>query len=109
VQVSSQKKYFVDQHARTASHIAKREKMRVNCQEGVLARWSLSVNVPSTSIKSEKDAVDAIDVTRAVSVLRKSNFDIGGEYQWQKIRYLCSVSSANNLKKYAICQNYFFN
>jgi hypothetical protein len=85
VQVSSQKKYFVDQHARTASHIAKREKMRVNCQEGVLARWSLSVNVPSTSIKSEKDAVDAIDVTRAVSVLRKSNFDIGVSISGKKL------------------------
>jgi hypothetical protein len=93
VQVSSQKKYFVDQHAKTASPIAKREKMKVNCQEGGIYEGgppqsdlsdvylsTLALNVPSTWIKSEKDAGDGIAVSRVASVRRKSNFEIGGKY-----------------------------
>jgi hypothetical protein len=49
---------------------------------------TLALNVPSTWIKSEKDAGDGIAVSRVASVRRKSNFEIGGEYQWQKIVYV---------------------
>jgi hypothetical protein len=41
---------------------------------------TLALNVPSTWIKSEKDAGDGIAVSRVASVRRKSNFEIGGKY-----------------------------